>query len=346
MARAGDTLDISQLGFRVLLKRTAAETDGAELELEVSGRPRGFITQEHVHPSQLERHEMIDGSMKLVLDGQDHILMPGDAIEVPAGAPHRQLPLGEGDGRDRVILRPAGSTQEFLERLAELSASGAFNRFGLPKPVAGAELVRGFGEGGHASRPSLGAQQAIAGLVLKVAAAFGGAAGSAEAHGGPHAPYLFVDEWDVAAPQEAVFVALADSRTYPEWWRPVYIGVEGDQPPALGVESTQHFKGRLPYHLRTRGRIVEFDPPHLVRAEVEGDLRGIGVWTLTPIDGGTHVRFDWQVHADRPLLRRLTPLLRPLFRWNHNWAIARAMEGLEPYAARHARQAEQAPISG
>lgn len=35
---------------------------------------------------------------------------------------------------------------------------------------------------------------------------------------------------------------------------------------------------------------------------------------------------------DRKLLRLLTPLLRPLFRWNHNWAIARAMEGLEPYA--------------
>jgi uncharacterized protein YndB with AHSA1/START domain len=345
MARAGDTLDISQLGFHVLLKRTAAETDGAELELEVSGRPRGFITQEHVHPSQLERHEMIEGSMKLVLDGHDHILVPGDTIEVPAGAPHRQLPLGEGDGRDRVILRPAGSTQQFLERLAELSARGAFNRFGLPKPVAGAELVRDFGDGGHASRPPLAVQQAIANFVVKVGSALGGSA-SASADGNPHAPYLFVDEWDVAAPQEAVFTALADARTYPEWWTPVYIGVDGDDPPALGVESTQHFKGRLPYHLRTRGRIVAYEPPRMVSAEVEGDLRGVGVWTLTPIDGGTHVRFDWQVHADRPLLRRLTPVLRPLFRWNHNWAIARAMEGLETYAASRAREGEHAALSG
>jgi hypothetical protein len=48
------------------------------------------------------------------------------------------------------------------------------------------------------------------------------------------------------------------------------------------------------------------------------------------------VRFDWQVHADRRLLRVLTPVLRPLLRWNHNWAIARAMEGLEPYAQRQA----------
>ena len=44
------------------------------------------------------------------------------------------------------------------------------------------------------------------------------------------------------------------------------------------------------------------------------------------------MRFDWFVYADKPLLRVLTPLLRPLFRWNHAWAIARAREGLEPYA--------------
>jgi uncharacterized protein YndB with AHSA1/START domain len=39
--------------------------------------------------------------------------------------------------------------------------------------------------------------------------------------------YVFIDEWDVDAPQEAVFEALADARTYPEWWTPVYIDVEG-----------------------------------------------------------------------------------------------------------------------
>ena len=39
--------------------------------------------------------------------------------------------------------------------------------------------------------------------------------------------------------------------------------------------------------------------------------------------------------ADRPLLRYLTPVLRPVFRWNHNWSVKRAIEGLEPYARSH-----------
>ncbi len=71
---------------------------------------------------------------------------------------------------------------------------------------------------------------------------------------------------------------------------------------------------------------------HVVEADVVGDLSGKGVWTLTPRGDVTHVRFDWRVNADRTFIRVLTPLLRPLFRWNHDWAIARAMEGLEPYA--------------
>jgi uncharacterized protein YndB with AHSA1/START domain len=146
--------------------------------------------------------------------------------------------------------------------------------------------------------------------------------------------YVFVDEWDVDAPQEAVFDAVADAGTYPKWWKPVYLSCETDGPPAVGCESRQHFKGRLPYTLKTRSKIIRLERPRLVEADVVGDLRGRGLWTLTPRDGGTHVRFDWQVFADRPLLRTLTPLLRPLFRANHNWAIARAMEGLEPYARR------------
>lgn len=139
--------------------------------------------------------------------------------------------------------------------------------------------------------------------------------------------YVFVDEWDVDAPQEAVFDALADGRTYPDWWKPVYITVEGDE-----NVTYHHFKGKLPYTLRTRSEVVSKQRPNRVEVNVEGDLRGKGVWNLSPREGTTHVRFDWTVFADKPIVRVLTPVLRPLFRWNHAWAMARAREGLEPYA--------------
>jgi uncharacterized protein YndB with AHSA1/START domain len=145
--------------------------------------------------------------------------------------------------------------------------------------------------------------------------------------------YVFLDEWDVDAPQEAVFRALADARTYPDWWKPVYIDVDGDCEPAPGCKTEQRFKGKLPYTLRTTSEIVAYDPPKHFQVEVVGDLTGTGKWTLTPQEGGAiHIRFDWIVHADRAFIRYLTPIMRPIFRWNHNWSVKRAIEGLEPYA--------------
>jgi hypothetical protein len=82
-----------------------------------------------------------------------------------------------------------------------------------------------------------------------------------------------------------------------------------------------------------RARLTHEERPRTFDVEVDGDLRGHGRWTFTPTDRGTHVRWDWKVYADRPLLRYLTPVLKPLFRWNHNWAVAREREGLEPYLA-------------
>jgi uncharacterized protein YndB with AHSA1/START domain len=152
--------------------------------------------------------------------------------------------------------------------------------------------------------------------------------------------YLFIDEWDVNAPQEAVFEALADARTYPTWWKPTYREVQADGPPAVGCTSRQKFKAKLPYTLSIVSTIVRLDSPREFEVDVDGDLRGHGVWTLSAAGGKVHVRFDWRVHADRALLRILTPVLRPLFRWNHNVAIERAMAGLEPYA-----RAQQRPTS-
>jgi hypothetical protein len=152
------------------------------------------------------------------------------------------------------------------------------------------------------------------------------------------AEYIFVDEWDVDAPIAQVFQALSDVRTYPLWWRPVYLSVEADGPPRIGLRSQQRFKGRLPYELTLHSEVVALDPPRRFEVRADGDLSGRGVWTLSQTSWGVHVHFDWRVSADRPLLRILTPLLRPLFRWNHAWAVARAMEGLGPYARRLARQ--------
>ncbi len=264
--KAGDMLDLGPLGLRIEFLRTAEETAGELTELEATGRPRGLLAQRHIHPEQVERLEVLAGTMKVSMNGREHILDAGQSIDVPAGVPHTQEPVGPDAGRVRISVRPAGRTEAFLQRPSELCDEGQIMGSGLPRPLAGAELVLDFDDAGHAAVPSLRIQRRIARWV--------------RALGRPMRPYLFVDEWVVDAPIAGVFEAIADSRSYPQWWRPVYLDVQADHPPAVGVAARHHFKGRLPYHLRTRSVIVKIDPPHLVTADVDGDLRGRGTWTL------------------------------------------------------------------
>ena len=271
----------------------------------------------HVHEGVTERHEVLEGVLNVKLDGKVHALHAGDSIEIPPGAPHYQRSGGDGIGRVRVRHTPAGQIDEFVDRLGRRSK---FTASASRSPLAGARFITDLGASGHAARPSLKTQQRLAGAILKLT----------------NREYEFVDEWHVDAPPEAVFDVLADGSTYPQWWKPVYISTEADDgPPELGKVVKHHFKGRLPYTLRVATTTVGLERPHRIEVETDGDLRGTGIWTLEPSEsGGTHVCFDWRVHADRKLLRALTPVLRPALRWNHSWAIARAMDGLEPFVQR------------
>ena len=47
MKMANDVLEMKQLGLSVRFLRT----EGELLEMEVTGRPRGFLSQRHVHSS-------------------------------------------------------------------------------------------------------------------------------------------------------------------------------------------------------------------------------------------------------------------------------------------------------
>ena len=119
-----DTLEAPALGMRLVFHRTAADTDGALLEYDVIGRPRGFPAQGHVHPNQTERHEVVSGTLKVTMDGQSRVLEPGESILIPAGTAHRHYADGPGEGHVRVELRPA---------LADRRAARAARRVSTPR---------------------------------------------------------------------------------------------------------------------------------------------------------------------------------------------------------------------
>ncbi len=44
---------------------------------------------------------------------------------------------------------------------------------------------------------------------------------------------------------------------------------------------------------------------------------GTGRWKLTSADGGTLVRYDWDIRTTRRWMNLLAPVARPAFSWNH-----------------------------
>ena len=68
--------------------------------------------------------------------------------------------------------------------------------------------------------------------------------------------------------------------------------------------------------------------------EAWGDFHGRGIWTLEEVGPVANVTYDWKIRADKPLLRYLSFLLKPIFATNHRWAMAKGEKSLKLELAR------------
>jgi Polyketide cyclase / dehydrase and lipid transport len=145
------------------------------------------------------------------------------------------------------------------------------------------------------------------------------------------ADYSFRTVWRVAGTVDEVRDVLSDGLSLPRWWPAVYLSVtalrEGDAT-GCGRELALHTKGWLPYTLRWTLRVTEPIATTGYALTATGDLIGTGRWTFHQDGPEVVITYDWQVNAAKPLLRRLSWLLRPAFAANHRWAMARGEASL------------------
>jgi hypothetical protein len=142
--------------------------------------------------------------------------------------------------------------------------------------------------------------------------------------------YEFVTVWRVSAPIEATWNEIYRSELWPSWWKGVESVVEthsGDEG-GIGTVRRYTWKSQLPYKLTFDSRQVRVEPPFVLEALVSGELEGSGLWRLTREGDGTVARYDWKVRATQPWMQMMTPLARPVFRWNHNIIMGWGSEGL------------------
>lgn len=143
--------------------------------------------------------------------------------------------------------------------------------------------------------------------------------------------YHFVTTWRIEdTTVREITDVLADAEDLPRWWPSVYLDVKTVEPGderGIGKTVDLHTKGWLPYTLRWSFRVTEAGETGF-SLEAWGDFVGRGIWTFRQAGDAVDVTYDWKVRADKPLLRRFSRLLKPVFSANHHWAMRRGEESL------------------
>ena len=155
--------------------------------------------------------------------------------------------------------------------------------------------------------------------------------------------YHFVTHWRVQGTAEEVYDVLNNPLDLPRWWPSVYLSVKQMNRPGGVFDSSEgagadvfelHTKGWLPYTLCWRLRQTESQRPRSFRLQAWGDFDGTGLWTFAQDGHLVDITYDWRIKAEKPLLRYLSFLFKPIFSANHRWAMEQGEKSLKRELAR------------
>ena len=143
--------------------------------------------------------------------------------------------------------------------------------------------------------------------------------------------YQFLTSWRVEGTCGEIADILGDPLALARWWPSVYLDVRELRPPdahGVGQRVRLRTKGWLPYTLTWEFEVVASRYPYGFTIVASGDFEGTGVWAFEQNGPYVDIAYDWRIRAEKPLLRNLSFLLKPIFEANHRWAMERGEESL------------------
>jgi len=145
--------------------------------------------------------------------------------------------------------------------------------------------------------------------------------------------YHFEDHWSVPFPIEKVWEVLSQPEDYPQWWRGVYLSAEPLEAEAQDAKRVAVVaRGWLPYRLRFTIQTLTLQKPELIEFKATGDfVTDVSRWVLKSEGNRTSVTLEWNPRAEKPVVKLLSPILKPLFRWNHHWTMKRGQRQIVEY---------------
>jgi len=135
------------------------------IEAEVTYGPGGEPPPAHLHPSQDECFEVLAGTVRLRIDGEEHTYGLGDAFEIPRGAAHQMWNPSDEPARAIWQTKPRGRTEHWFQALDRLQRSGRVDKNGMPGPLAMGVLLTHYRDVFRlAARPQAGVRAALTAL--------------------------------------------------------------------------------------------------------------------------------------------------------------------------------------
>jgi hypothetical protein len=168
----------------------------------------------------------------------------------------------------------------------------------------------------------------------------------------------FTSRWQLSTGLEAVWDALVDYRTWPEWWpglQDVETIAEGDAD-GIGQRANSHWRGPVGYQIEFEIETIAREHLKSLEGRATGDLTGSGAWHISPVadleqpDPGsrrlfsarergdrrqdpdlvvwTQIVFGWHVVATKKWMRLINPVARPFFVHGHDHVMKEGAHGL------------------
>ena len=162
MARAGDEIYNPVQQDRIIWRKTARDSDGELLSVELFVSPRGGNPL-HVHPLQEEYFKAVSGTLGVQVGDEQRWLREGEEAVVAPGTPHRWW----NDSDDEVAhvsaeLRPALNSEVYFETLYGLAQDGKTGENGAPNLLQHAVTLTGINRGEiYLASPPVAVQKAL-----------------------------------------------------------------------------------------------------------------------------------------------------------------------------------------
>jgi quercetin dioxygenase-like cupin family protein len=133
-----------------------------------------------------------------------------------------------------------------------------------------------------------------------------------------------------------VWQLVAEPATYPSWWRqyPSVRRLNALQGVGALWQMQIQFQANLPYRLRFTLELVRSEKRQEIEWRAQGDLTGQVGFTLEETLAGTRVTYRSDLRTRKLTLNTISPLVKPLFDWNHKLMMRSAEADLRTELAR------------